>query len=291
MNVKWAVATLTILLFSVNIYADSKPVGYKPFRPIYKHQSFLEFGLGASVFLGDLGGGSGQGRNSFIDTDAESIKGCLSLEYVRNLNTFYGFGIEFTFGQLSGSDEFSENEDRNIRNLNFKSNIYEMSFTNRFTIKELKYTTNLGLERQVLLRGFVGLAGLRFNPTTAYKGKRYELQPLCLEGQDVTNEFKPYKRSVLVVPMGFNLVGFVSDHLYWGVETSFRKSFTDNIDDVGQGFYQDKSELLERKGEVAVALSDRNTTGTDWAGKRRGNPENNDNYFFVKFVLGLKLRR
>ena len=73
-----------------------------------------------------------------------------------------------------------------------------------------------------------------------------------------------------------------------GLEFSFRRSFTDYIDDVS-GQYPDVEQLRATKGDVAAQLSDRNTDQKASPGKFRGNPENNDNYSLIQFSMSRKL--
>ena len=78
-----------------------------------------------------------------------------------------------------------------------------------------------------------------------------------------------------------------------GGEISFRKTFTDYIDDVS-GKYYDKAKLAAAYGPVSAALSDPNLgdiKGQTNTGFQRGDVRYKDAYMFITVTVGYKFPR
>ena len=97
----------------------------------------------------------------------------------------------------------------------------------------------------------------------------------------------------LALPIGGGLKFSVSDKLILGVNVGYRSAFTDYLDDVSSTYY-DKSILLEKNGEISVALSDRSgETGIEpigYMGKQRGRSDQRDWYIFSGIIISYKIR-
>ncbi|MGV3539523.1 MAG: hypothetical protein ACO1OQ_06900, partial [Rufibacter sp.] len=82
----------------------------------------------------------------------------------------------------------------------------------------------------------------------------YELQPLGTEGQYADGEGypSPYSRVQIAIPAGFGVKYRLDKRWDVGIEFTWRKTFTDYIDDVSTA-YADKTQLSRE----AAVLSDR----------------------------------
>ncbi len=138
---------------------------------------------------------------------------------------------------------------------------------------------------------------------------------------------KTYKPISICIPIGFGIEKAISNDLGLKLEGGFRYTFTDYLDDVSQNYY-DRTALEAEYGVMAASMSG-TWTGSTWTyygmaemdnignwiypqnttpepligggnvysyqttytvpGYQRGNPENNDSYFFVVMSIYKKL--
>jgi len=189
--------------------------------------------------------------------------------------------LAYFHGQIGAHDGglFSSN---NIRNLNFYSDIDELSlvFMYKFQNRKRGFTKRNFVTPYL----FAGGAGFMFNPKTNYKGQTYELQKVGTEGQNLGGAYpKPYKLQQFSIPFGVGFLLKITQKFDFGGECGFRKTFTDYLDDVST-FYPDQEVLRAREGEIAVQLSDRSADPSSH-GRVRGNPSNDDWYVYTNFHI------
>ena len=138
---------------------------------------------------------------------------------------------------------------------------------------------------------------------------------------------KTYKPISVCLPLGFGIEKAISNDIGLKLEGGFRYTFTDYLDDVSQNYY-DRTALEAEYGLIAASMSG-TWTGNTWTyygmaetdnngnwiypqnttpepligggnvysyqtthtapGYQRGNPENNDSYFFVVMSMYKKL--
>jgi opacity protein-like surface antigen len=190
-----------------------------------------------------------------------------------NMNNYMSVKLGITYGTISGDDADSNRD----RNLNFKSDLLDVSVTGEFNI--LGYQP-YALERVFSPYIFAGVGFVHFNPRTQYEGEWVELQPLGTEGQGSSAEYgSKYGLTQVVIPFGGGLKYAINDSWNLGIEMGFRKTFTDYLDDVSDR-YVDEDLLLANNGEIAVALANRSGEPIP-AGRQRGNPDNKDWYIFT----------
>lgn len=251
---------------------------------LYK-RSFLElkFGVGGTIFLGDLGGSNGRGKIGVSDFDMSSLRGNTSFGLKINLSNKFSLRGDFFRAQVAGDDKHSGDPSRRDRNLSFRSNITEFSLTAELVSVNLaKFSRNK--TNTFELYSFAGVGWMRFNPQAQYEGKWYDLQPLSTEGQGLVNGKEVYSLNSMVIPFGVGFRKNIAKSTFIGIELSMRKSNTDYIDDVS-GTYVSYDVLRENKGEVAANLSNRSLSGRPNTGSYRGNPNQNDNYSFVQLTI------
>lgn len=281
------------LLFTSNSNAQRLRSRWKAYR--YEWSA----GVGASNFLGDLGGANQIGTNGFKDLELSLTRPALSLGLKYKLTQVFALHSHLTYGQVRGDDKLTKEFFRNNRNLNFKSNIFEFNVNLEFAflssrqggiyrLRGVKRSSSFEAQGYV----FAGLGLFHFNPKGKYNNNWYELQPLGTEGQGISEGRKKYSRTQLCIPIGIGARYFFNRRMGVGVEFGIRKTFTDYIDDVSKTYY-DRNAISQANGPIAGYLSDpslnSSSTQTD-LGSQRGDPTDNDSYMFLMFSFHYKLR-
>lgn len=202
-----------------------------------------------------------------------------------NINHLFAVRLGFNYGVVSGRDSNSGNEDIINRNLDFRSDIYEVGLTGEFNI--LGYQPyNFAATFSPYLFG--GIAFFQFNPQGELNGQLFDLQPLGTEGQGLAAfpERSPYKLSEFAIPFGVGVKYTLTESLNLGFEIGFRKLFTDYLDDVSLTYPGDNAFLSEPGNEVSAQLSNKslNTVG-DVTNLARGDTKSSDWYFILGFTI------
>lgn len=203
----------------------------------------------------------------------------------------FSAGLEFTQGKISADDRFNSAPGLYYRNLNFTTNITELAlmgtfhFLNPQKMRLSPYAT-------------AGIALFKFNPYTHnVSGQKFFLQPLGTEGQGLPGfPMQPYRLVQFSIPFGGGIAFRVNDRLHVAWEVVIRRTATDYLDDVSTN-YPDQLRLFFGRGPDAVDLSFRGdeipmnpifSSGFPSGGKR-GNPGENDWYYFSGLKLTLRL--
>lgn len=260
-------------------------------KPPYRYELIGAFG--ASNFLGDLGGANAIGTNGLKDLELALTRPALGMGMRFKVASHFAAKGNFYWGIIRGDDKLTQEPFRHARNLNFKSNIFELSSQiefkfsrdqvgHRYQIKGVRGMKRK--ERDMYL--FAGGGAVYFNPKGLYQGKWYTLQPMHLEGQGIVPGKKTYTRitGLISVGGGFRL----ALNRYWGVgfELGMRKTFTDYMDDVSTTF---PDPAIFNGDPVATYLS--NPSGNAMAPELdvRGDHTDKDAYMFATFTVGYKV--
>ncbi|MEN0002800.1 MAG: DUF6089 family protein [Bacteroidota bacterium] len=249
------------------------------------HAQHFEVGLmaGASNYMGDLSNNS-----NTVYLSETGATGGLFARY--NFNDWVALRLNGQYGWISGEDANSSEEVVRLRNLSFRSNIYEAALIGEFNILGYQPYNN---ERMFSPYVFAGIALAWFNPRAEYQGETYDLQPLGTEGQGIPGREAAYGTSTFAIPLGLGFKYSINDTWNLGFEVGARRAFTDYLDDVSTT-YVAFDELLAANGELAAALGNRTgelenidvptqvPTGT-----RRGDNSSADWYFFAGFTLSI----
>ncbi len=223
--------------------------------------------LGASNYHGDL-------AKNFVMKETHPAGG-LFLRY--NLGKFWSFKSSMLIGTISGDDKnFADNK---YRNLSFKSRITELSAMMEYNYKPFG--------AQVRTENFtpylaLGVALFHFNPKAKYNGDWFNLNNMHTEGQSSAAR---YKLNQISIPFGMGLKWSISNNITAGFEFTYRKTFTDYLDDVSKT-YPDLAENTKKYGSLSSALSDRSSEVEGIAnplstvGDMRGDPGLKDWYVF-----------
>ena len=233
--------------------------------------------LGSSHFFGDIGGKSTSTLNSLYDLNV--VSPAYGIGVRKKASKKFSLRASYFYTQLKGDDAVSSDRDRRKRNLNFRTPIHEVSLVAEYKIA----TLNKRKKTQHYFHVFAGVGLFYFNPQGELNGKWYELQPLSTEGQGIRPGSKEYNRLSLNIPIGISYNVKLTPNSSMGITATFRKSFTDNLDDVN-GYYYSNAAISKEKGAIAAQLADKsiNKNGgfTIPEGALRGQPSNNDNFAF-----------
>src|SRR5690554_1286383 len=140
-----------------------------------------EYGLqfGVSSYFGDLN----------PNYSLKSMKPAVGFFYRNHLNPYISVRGMINYTKLGYDDQLSNNPFQKIRNLNFKSDIFELTALGEFNFfwfetgnKNRRFTPYLAL----------GFSAFHFSPYTTLNGKKYHLRDLGTEGQN-TQEYKDRK--------------------------------------------------------------------------------------------------
>ncbi|MFT5820995.1 MAG: hypothetical protein ACI8ZM_002243 [Crocinitomix sp.] len=283
--------TLFLLVFCLSSNAQA----WKTVR----HEVY--FGLGASNFLGDLGGAKGIGTHGIKDLKFQMTRPTVMIGYKYMLNQYLSVKGSLIWGLLKGDDAVTKNDIRNNRNLSFRSNVGEVTgYIEYFPYSDKVYPRyklngvrgNKAFSLSPYLFTGIGLAF--FNPKTMYDGNWVALQPLATEGQGLAGRPDKYKRVAITFPIGAGVKYRIDKQLALSFELSLRYTTSDYIDDVSTSYYL-PNEIEASTGAVAAVLSDR-SINSDLNGVleypdgrnnylQRGDPRWNDAYMFGIFSI------
>jgi hypothetical protein len=177
-----------------------------------------------------------------------------------------------------------------FRNLSFQTQILEWNVLgeyNLFDITRSRFTPYVN----------AGIAIYHFNPYAFdSSGNKVYLQPLSTEGEGLSQypNIKPYGLYQVAIPFGAGIKLRIADNVVLAYEVSFRKLFTDYLDDVSNA-YVDQNILLNAKGPKAVEMAYRagELKGGDpnypVAGTMRGSSKYKDWYYFTGIRISIAL--
>ena len=241
--------------------------------------SYSQFRLG--IF-----GGLSNYQGDLTDKPYKSSKAAFGLTGSFPLSERFSIRAGITFGKVAGADSLSDKPELRARNLSFQSKITEFSVLgeyNIFNLSQIRWTPYV----------FAGLALFHFDPYTYDEaGIQTYLKPLATEGQGLPGYPNAYSLTQFSIPFGGGIKYAISEKVHLGVEAGLRKTFTDYLDDVSNG-YADPNDLLAGYGQRSVDLSYRgDEVGfPDYPvkGFTRGNPKSKDYYYFTGLHLSFAL--
>lgn len=213
---------------------------YKPPMQDTRGSSALNFYLGGTTFLGDLGGTKGKGQPFIKDFNTRTIRPYLGVSYAYFPCSWLSVKGGLHLTKVTGADSLIKNKAGNaagrfVRNLNFKSAITELSAeVELYPLQILANYAEAGWRPYV----GTGVGIFHFNPKGYLNGTWYNLQPLHLEGQGFAEypERKNYKLTQLYIPLTLGLKYRINSSYFVSLSAMFRKTRTDYIDDVSTNY-------------------------------------------------------
>lgn len=240
----------------------------------------LEIGFmaGGTFYNGDLG--------TFFQTGAGPGFG---INATYNFPLPIGVRASINYGIANASDKVNPKSQLAFRSSIFDYSIQVHYYFTRLKTKSRNYSIKFKKRSyrknnfSAISYVFVGLGNCSFNPKGKYKdGTWRELQPLATEGQGIIPTRDKYKLHSMTIPFGAGVRFPIQQGLYLGFELSFRKTFTDYLDDVSLS-YINTQVLKTQMGPESAYFSDPSEnpdlTGT-YPAVARGNPKNRDAYLF-----------
>lgn len=269
------------------------------------------FGIGATNFLGDLGGANQVGTNGLRDFEIKATRMGAVLGYRYQIGRDWFVKGNFNYIMVSGDDALTEEPARNSRKLSFRSHLLELSGQIEYMLVKQK---SGHLYRLRGVRGkswfrfevyvFGGVGGLWYNPQSRNQdGDWVSLKKLNTEGQGLPGGPKDYSGFTVVIPYGIGLrrnLGGSARQGMWtlGIELSMRNTFSDYIDDVSTDYYSDGSKspsaIKDSYGEEALYFHDPSglyNNGGYTEPQQRGDPSDDDAYMLGIISINYKIGR
>lgn len=291
---------IVIACLSVSALSLAQSTNWK----YYRHE--ISFGVGASNFLGELGGADQIGTDGLKDLEFSMTRPTIAAGYRYKISPFFAARANLIYSRLNGDDATTNELFRQNRNLHFRTPLVE--FSAQFEWYPLQERSG-HLYRFKGVRGqkgtswspylFAGIGGFWFNPKAQdQNGNWTALQPLGTEGQTAGNGSK-YSRIAMTVPMGIGVKYSLDKQWSIGFEVSGRMTFTDYVDDVSTEYYDEALIRAANPGseDAAAYLADP-SLGLEGQlsgiqsitpGQTRGDPTDNDAYMFAILSINYKL--
>ncbi len=267
---------ITTLLFFFSVYL----VGTSAFAQRLK----ANIALGASAYIGDL-----QKQQAFLIQPCAAAT--IGASY--DITQFIRGRVDITLMGVRGDDKLSKMAYTKARNLNFRSNIWELAFLGEYDL------LNLITQKQTAFTPYVFLGPgiFCFNPTTIDRnGNKVRLHNEGTEGQllgDAAYNYRQYSLVQLNFQLGAGFKYTINDNITLGLEASYRKIFTDYLDDVHAAPYVNPADFLAKGQVEAAQLSFRGDeigyNFSDVSSSGRGSGKSNDFYytFQLKAIISL----
>jgi hypothetical protein len=274
---KKTVLYIFFLGITTNLFAQ----GYSRAGDWKKYRNEVFVSMGTSQFLGDLGGRDRTGTHySPADINFSQTRTAFGAGFRYRVQKWFNVTGTFNYLIVKGDDAETQDPYRNNRNLNFKSNIFELMGRvefgyssarsgNRYSIK--KTLSSRVHKRNWNLFGYTGLGAFYYNPKGREpNGQFVALRPLHTEGQGLPGGPKQYTNYSMCIPFGIYYK--VTWDKVWsvGVDICWRKTFTDYIDDVGTSYY-DPVALQAAYGKLSAVMADPSKGAIAGATKPDGN--------------------
>ena len=262
----------------------------------FRYEAVL--GIGATNFLGELGGANQIGTDYYKDLEIKLTRPAVNLGMRYKLTPQTSLKVGLTWGAVAGDDALTKEQFRSERSIHFRSHVIELAAQyelylkkeqqgHRFKLKGVKGRKAQGIYPYA----FIGISGFWFNPRAKDEnGDWTALKKLGTEGQYIAETRSPYSRFQVAIPYGIGVKYRVSRQMLIGLEYGVRKTFTDYLDDTSRTYWPNGA-IKSKMGETAAYLADP-TKGT-WNGAapndQRGDPTDKDSYLFlllnVNYVL------
>lgn len=282
------------VVFSIALFAQPSS-NFNSSQNWSMHKKEVFFVAGATQLLGDLGGRNQIGtQNSLVDWDWAAIRFGLGAGYRFRFHPRWATSSKLQYGMLSGDDAHTGEIIRNSRNLSVRTHIVEFSQRLEFIVLAneragARYRLS-GMQgsrpKADRLYLFSGLSGLFFNPQSKVNGSWTNLHPLRTEGQGLPGGPSEYSRFTASIPVGIGFTYGISAMWRVGLELSYQISFTDYLDDVSTEYYDPAILEAQFGSEAAIASNPANNNHAWFSpGQQRGNPDDNDAYFFANITV------
>ncbi|MES2429991.1 MAG: DUF6089 family protein [Bacteroidota bacterium] len=245
-------------------------------------QGDFGFTVGAAQYFGDLN----------PRTTIRNIKPAFGLFYRKQFTNYLGVRISGHYTQLGYNDADSKAEFQKIRNLSFRSNIWELAIHGDFNF--YKFVPG---DPSYLFTPYItlGLGVFSYDPYAELNGNKVYLRDLGTEGQNLGyigadgKVRKPYKKSAMCIPLGIGIKYNISNNVNFSVQLGHRLTFTDYLDDVsttyvGANKFNGDALLLQDRSPEIVG----NPIGEE--GRQRGWNKQKDQYLIAEIGISFNIK-
>ena len=291
---------LTAIVIALSTATIAQPTNFNTNRSWQMNAKDIYFGVGASQFLGDLGGRDKIGANySLADIDFAATGFSALVGYRWRFHKYFATTFNLNFAMLRGDDKLTGNPFRHTRKLNFRS--WTVSYDQRLEFI-LWSREEVGHRHRVPgLRGykvhnerfylFTGIGITYFHTQGKLNGSWHSLREMNTEGQGLPGGAKKYLPITAQIPFGIGFRWGIGPSWTMGLEVSYVKTFSDYIDDVSTNYY-DNDAIAAANGSLAAQLADPNDgPNPNWTqgGEVRGDPKQKDAYFMINVTFAKNL--
>ncbi|MFT6716739.1 MAG: hypothetical protein ACJA0Q_001387 [Saprospiraceae bacterium] len=259
-------------------------------------------GVGATNFLGELGGADQIGTDFYKDLELKLTRPAVNIGMRYKITPQTAVKAGFTWGVVAGDDALTKDQFRSQRSIHFRSHIVEFAAQYEFYLKKeqaghrFRLRGVRGIKTHGLYPyGFFGLSAFWFNPRAkAQNGEWTSLRNLGTEGQFIAETRKAYSRISVAIPIGIGIKYKIARQWLIGAEYGKRKTFTDYIDDTSTTYWPNDviADTNGENGAVAAYLAD--PTQGAWSGsganQQRGDPTDNDSFMFLLITVNYTLQ-
>lgn len=248
------------------------------------------FSVGASNYLGEIGGGIGERRSGPADMKLNFTRWALGGFYRYRFSNQFAFKGSLGYVRLSGDDAQTLNPARRARNLNFKNDMIELEAHLELYLYKVNDVGGTGRYTSDFNLYVFGGGGVFYsNPMGQNKsGEWVSLRPLQTEGVN----YSPISFSV---PAGLGFYYTINRKYRLGLEAGWRHTFTDYLDDVSTKYANNYDGISNKTTQTLLDEINKENdsklliTNFDKDSKR-GDPEHSDSYATVTVNFSWAIR-
>lgn len=256
-------------------------------------QYLWDFGghIGASNYLGEMGGNAGTRRDFVADIKLTKTQFTLGGFARYKFTPMISAKAGLNWVRIEGADHLSANPGRRGRNLSFQNDLIELQLTGQvffYEVPDLGRTYRY--RNDFKMYAFAGIAGFYHAPKTHIDGKAIPLRPLMTEG-------KKYNAFSASIPLGIGLFFTIEKRHRIGWEFDWRTTFTDYLDDVSTVYVDpallasdEARELANRRDELPNNIEGIPGAENYEPGSKRGDPSHKDSYITTSVYYSYVMR-
>jgi len=258
-------------------------------------QYYVDYGfsVGATNYLGDIGGGMGT-RNDFVsDMKLNATRWTLGGFYRYRVSNKIGVKAHLSYIRITGDDANTTNPYRRGRNLNFKNDMFELLVEGEYYLYKVNDVGKTGrYSSDFNLYAFVGVGLFYSNPKgQTSSGEWVSLRPLQTEGVS-------YSAFNFAIPAGLGFYYTIDRKYRLGLEIGWRTTFTDYIDDVSDVYVTEPDGISNKANQELIDeihadnpdLPGGPSMNTYQPGDKRGDPTHNDSYMTATINFSWAIR-
>lgn len=300
-------------LLILPLFANSQSTRWKRLR--------YEFfgGIGASGFLGDLGGADQIGTHYVRDYEFSMTRPAFTVGGRYMIRRRLAVQTALSYAWIRCDDRKTQETFRHNRNMQVMTPLAEWQVRMEYTILTEKTGHRYNIRNvrglignHIVIDAFLGGALFFFYPMGRDSrpegtGKYYGLRNVGTEGQNFSATRKPYSLFSFSIPMGLQFKYIINRKWSISWEIGYRQTFTDYIDDCSKTYVDGEAVALYNRNshvnptlaayladpqlskgvDPHVSVPNDNTTAT---GQQRGNNRYYDVYLLSFFTLNYKVR-